>query len=143
MTTSNITSWPSFSDQEAEAAHAVIASNKVNYWTGQVGRKFEAEYAQWIGTSKAIALANGTLALDLALKSLGIGAGDEVIVPEPMYVTYVGFLGACGVTTVPVALDANDNFNINVDNIAAAITSKTKAILINSPHNPTGTIIEL
>ena len=88
-----------------------------------------------------IAIMSGTQAGLFATVMCLLTEGDEIIVPEPMYVTYVGFLGACGVTTVPVPLEADDNFNINVDNIAAAITSKTKAILINSPHNPTGAVI--
>ena len=72
--------WPSFTQEEADAASAVLLSNKVNYWTGQEGREFEREFAAFAGTEYAIAVANGTLALDLALRGLGIGPGDEVVV---------------------------------------------------------------
>jgi cystathionine beta-lyase/cystathionine gamma-synthase len=58
----------------------VLLSNKVNYWTGQECREFEKEFADFVGTQYAVALANGTVALDVALKALGIGAGDDVIV---------------------------------------------------------------
>ncbi|MEQ3636265.1 glycosyltransferase [Alcanivorax sp.] len=71
--------WPSFTEEEAEAVSRVLLSNKVNYWTGQEGREFEREFAAFAGTDYAVAVGNGTLALDLALKGLGIGAGDEVL----------------------------------------------------------------
>ena len=59
--------WPSFTEEEADAVRAVILSNKVNYWTGQETRSFEKEFAAWSGTEYAVALANGTVALDVAL----------------------------------------------------------------------------
>src|ERR1700680_2063774 len=71
--------WPYFEENEIEAAAAVLRSGKVNYWTGQEGRLFEAEFAQATGTKHAICVANGTLALELALHALGIGRGDEVM----------------------------------------------------------------
>ena len=72
--------WPSFTQAEADAVSKVLLSNKVNYWTGQECREFEKEFAQFAGTDYAVAVANGTVALDLALKALGIGQGDDVIV---------------------------------------------------------------
>ena len=74
--------WPSFSEEEVAAATRVLNSGKVNYWTGDEGKQFEAEFAAFAGCKYAIALANGTVALELALEALGIGAGDEVIVPS-------------------------------------------------------------
>ncbi|CAJ0894363.1 L-glutamine:2-deoxy-scyllo-inosose aminotransferase [Ralstonia mannitolilytica] len=82
MLNTSFSPWPSFTDEEAESVKRVLLSNKVNYWTGTECREFEKEFAQWAGTRYAVALANGTLALDVALKALGIGAGDEVIVTE-------------------------------------------------------------
>lgn len=70
-----------------------------------------------------------------------LSSGDEVIIPEPMYVTYPGFVGASGATLVPVSLDADDGFSLNVNLIAEAITPQTKAIISNSPNNPTGAVI--
>jgi len=72
--------WPSFSEEEANAVRDVLLSNKVNYWTGQECGEFEREFAVFADAEYAVALANGTVALDLALKALGIGAGDEVVV---------------------------------------------------------------
>ncbi|WP_257293439.1 DegT/DnrJ/EryC1/StrS family aminotransferase, partial [Endozoicomonas sp. YOMI1] len=72
--------WPSYTQEEADAVSRVVLSNKVNYWTGIESREFEREFAEYCGTNYAITLANGTLALDLALNALNIGGGDEVIV---------------------------------------------------------------
>ena len=69
--------WPSFSTEEFDAVRGVLATNRVNYWTGDHGRKFEKEFAAFAKTRYAIALANGTVALDAALIALDIGAGDE------------------------------------------------------------------
>ena len=73
-------SWPSYSQEEAEIAKQIILSNKVNYWTGSECRLFEKEFSKFTGSNYSIALANGTLALELALHALGIKKGDEVIV---------------------------------------------------------------
>src|SRR6185369_14597682 len=72
--------WPYFADDEINAAMACLQSVKVNYWTGTEGREFEKEFAAFTGCQYAIALANGTVALELALYAVGIGPGDEVIV---------------------------------------------------------------
>ncbi len=68
-----VPTWPVYASDEREAVDAVLASGKVNYWTGEQGRKFEAEYAQYLGVKHAIALANGTVALELALRSWASG----------------------------------------------------------------------
>ena len=73
-------SWPSFGPDEIEAVRAVLDSGRVNYWTGEEGRRFEEEYASSLGVAHAIGLANGTVALELPLRMWGIGPGDEVIV---------------------------------------------------------------
>ena len=76
MLNTNFTSWPSFSEEEANAVKNVLLSNKVNYWTGNECREFEKEFAVWSNSEYAIALGNGTLALDSALKALDIGFGN-------------------------------------------------------------------
>jgi dTDP-4-amino-4,6-dideoxygalactose transaminase len=120
--------WPSFSNEEAEAVADVIRSNRVNYWTGEVGRAFEREYAQWTGTSHAVALANGTLALDVALKALGIGPGDEVIVTPRTFIASISCVANAGAT--PVFADVNlDSGNIDAATIAARITERTRAVI--------------
>ncbi|MEI8434544.1 DegT/DnrJ/EryC1/StrS aminotransferase family protein [Sphingopyxis sp. CCNWLW253] len=119
--------WPSFSDEEVAAA-AVIASNKVNYWTGQEGRAFEREFAEWAGSARAVALANGTLALDVALKAMNIGPGDEVIVTPRTFIASASTVVSAGATPVFADVDA-DSGNISPATIAAVLTEKTKAII--------------
>ena len=69
--------WPSFTEEDAHAVSRVLLSNRVNYWTGTEGREFESEFAKWCNVPHAVALANGTLALELAFRALEIGEGDE------------------------------------------------------------------
>src|SRR5690606_1846405 len=104
MTTGTST-WPSFSDEEAEAVAAVLRSNRVNYWTGEIGRAFEREFAAFAGTTHAVALANGTLALDVALKALGIGPGDEVIVTPRTFIASISCVVNAGATPVFADVD--------------------------------------
>ena len=86
MLNTSFAPWPSFTNEEAELVKEVLLSNQVNYWTGHICRDFEQEFAAWVGTDFAIALANGTLALDLALKALRVGPGDEVIVTSRTFI---------------------------------------------------------
>ncbi|WP_251961931.1 DegT/DnrJ/EryC1/StrS aminotransferase family protein [Pseudomonas sp. Marseille-Q5299] len=120
--------WPSFSEEEADRVRDIILSNKVNYWTGQECRQFEHEFADWAGAKHAVAVANGTVALDLALHALGIGKGDEVIVTSRTFLASVSSIvnaGAC-----PVFADVNvDSQNIDAYTIKAVITPRTKAIV--------------
>jgi dTDP-4-amino-4,6-dideoxygalactose transaminase len=120
--------WPSFTPEEADAASRVLLSNKVNYWTGQECRAFEQEFAAWCGTRYAVALANGTLALDVALKALGIGAGDEVIVTPRTFIASISCVVNAG--AVPVFADVEaDSGNISAATIAKVLTPKTRAII--------------
>ena len=98
--------WPSFSEEEANAVRDVVLSNKVNYWTGQEGREFEKEFAAWSGTEYAIALMNGTVALDLALLALGVGEGDEVIVTPRTFLASASSIVNAG--AVPVFADVKN-----------------------------------
>jgi len=121
-------SWPSFTEEEADAVRAVILSNKVNYWTGQEARTFEKEFAQWSGTQFAVALANGTVALDLALKALGVGPGDEVVVTSRTFLASVSSIVNAG--AVPVFADVDpDSQNFTAETIRAVLTSRTKALI--------------
>lgn len=121
-------SWPSYSDEEVAAAAAVIASNKVNYWTGQEGRSFEREFADWSGSERAVALANGTLALDVALKAMNIGQGDEVIVTPRTFIASASTVVNAGAIPVFADVDA-DSGNISAGTIAAVLTDRTKAVI--------------
>jgi len=103
-------------------------SNKVNYWTGQECRRFEEEFAAWAGTNHAIALANGTVALDLALKGLGIGPGDEVVVTPRTFLASASCIVNAGASPVFADVDP-DSQNITVDTIRAVMTPRTRAVI--------------
>lgn len=120
--------WPSFSADEIQAATRVLESGKVNYWTGDEGRYFESEFAAFAGCKHAIALANGTVALELALYALDIGSGDEVVVASRTFIASA----SCAVMrgAVPVMADIDtDSQNITADAVRAALTPRTRAII--------------
>jgi dTDP-4-amino-4,6-dideoxygalactose transaminase len=128
MLNTPFSSWPSFSADEAEAIKEVLISNKVNYWTGTECREFEKEFADWCGTAYAVALANGTLALDVALKALGIGPGDEVVVTPRTFIASISCVVNAG--AVPVFADVEpESGNISARTIAAVLTPRTKAVV--------------
>ena len=124
----NFSPWPSFTKDEANAVERVLLSNKVNYWTGSECRDFENEFSVFVGSKYAIALANGTVALDLAFLAIGIDAGDEVIVTSRTFIASVSSIVNAG--AVPVFADVNrETQNIDTQTIEGLINRKTKAIL--------------
>jgi len=120
--------WPYFEADEIEAAASVLRSGKVNYWTGQEGRLFEAEFANAVGTKHAICLANGTVALELALQALGIGRGHEVITTPRTFIASASCVVMRGARPVCVDVDPESQ-NITAEAIRRAITPRTKAII--------------
>ncbi len=120
--------WPYFAADEIAAVASVLSSGKVNYWTGQEGRCFEEEFARFVGAKHAICLANGTVALELALYALGIGAGDEVITTSRTFIASASCVVARGARPVFVDVDENSQ-NITADTIRKAITPRSKAII--------------
>jgi dTDP-4-amino-4,6-dideoxygalactose transaminase len=128
MLNSPFAPWPSFTLEEADAVSRVLLSNKVNYWTGTECREFEKEFAVWCGAEHAVALANGTLALELALKVLGIGPGDEVVVTPRTFLASVSCVVTAGATPVFAEVDANSQ-NITAESIRAVLTPRTKAVI--------------
>lgn len=128
MLNTTFSPWPCFTDEEASAARDVILSNKVNYWTGQECREFEKEFADWVGTEYAIALANGTVALDVALQALDIGAGDEVIVTPRTFLASVSSIVNAGAIPVFAEVD-RESQNITAETIRAVLTPQTKGVI--------------
>lgn len=120
--------WPNFTEEEISAAARVLASNKVNYWTGDEGRQFESEFADFAGTQHAIAVANGTVALDLALHGLGIGPGDEVIVTSRSFMASASCIINAGARPVFADVDP-DSQNITAETIAPHLSARTRAII--------------
>ena len=128
MLNTKFSPWPSFSQEESTAISKVLLSNKVNYWTGQEGRSFEKEFADFSDCKHAIAVSNGTLALDLALKGLDIGVGDEVIVTSRTFLASASSIVTCGAKPVFADVDTNSQ-NITAETIRAVQTENTKAII--------------
>ncbi|GFO55070.1 aminotransferase [Geomonas sp. Red276] len=120
--------WPYFTPEEIAAATLPLASGKVNYWTGTEGREFEKEFAKAAGCSHAIALANGTLALELALYGLGIGPGDEVITTSRTFIASASCIVMRGATPVVADVDPVSQ-NVTADTIRPLINARTKAII--------------
>lgn len=124
----NISPWPQFELDEIAAATLTLSTGKVNYWTGELGRQFEVAYAKAVGKQYGVALSNGTVALELALRVLGIEAGDEVIVASRSYVASASCVLLVG--AVPIFADIDiDSGNISAETIKPLITAKTKAII--------------
>ncbi|MFM2615313.1 DegT/DnrJ/EryC1/StrS family aminotransferase [Vibrio campbellii] len=121
--------WPSFTQEEADAVSRVLLSNKVNYWTGNECREFEKEFAAWAGCEYAIALGNGTLALDVALKALGVGEGDEVITTPRTFLASASSIVTSGAAPVFADVDLNSQA-ITAESIQAVLTPKTKAVIV-------------
>lgn len=120
--------WPFYAEDEIQAVTDVLKSGKVNYWTGTIGREFEAAFAQYTGCHHAIALANGTLALELALYAIDIKTGDEVIVTPRTFLASASCVVMRG--GIPVFADIDPvSQNITAETIAKVITPKTKAII--------------
>ena len=120
--------WPYFAQDEIDAASEVLRSGKVNYWTGEEGRLFEIEFANYIGCRHAVALSNGTAALELALHALGIGPGDEVITTSRTFIASASCAAIRGAIPVFADIDA-DSQNITAESIARVATPKTRAII--------------
>ncbi|MDC1387331.1 aminotransferase class I/II-fold pyridoxal phosphate-dependent enzyme, partial [Candidatus Thioglobus sp.] len=125
MLNTQFSPWPSYTQEEADAIQSILLSNKVNYWTGNECKKFESEFASWAGSKYAIAMANGTVALDSAFKAMGLKSEDEIIVTSRTYIASVSSIVNSGAT--PIFADVNlDSQNISPESIRKKITPKTK-----------------
>lgn len=120
--------WPVFDDEQVAAVERVLRSGRVNYWTGKECRQFEEDYAAAIGVRHAIALANGTVALELALAALDIGPGDEVIVPSRTFIASASAAVMRGATPVVVDIDPTSQ-TLTAETIEAVLTPRTRAIV--------------
>ena len=128
MLNTALSPWPCYTDEETKAVSEVLASNRVNYWTGDLCREFERRFAEWTGSRRAVALANGTLALDVALKVLNVGPGDEVITTPRTFLASASCIVTAGATPVFADVDP-DTQNITADSVSEVLTSRTKAII--------------
>jgi len=122
-------SWPYHAEDEMTAVMQVLASGKTNYWTGNECREFEKEYAAYIDVPYAVAVMNGTVALEAALYAFGIGPGDEVITSCRTFIASASCIVMRGATPVIADVDLISQ-NITVDTIKPCITPRTKAIIV-------------
>jgi len=120
--------WPSFTGEEGDAVRRTLLSNRVNYWTGGECRLFEQEFAAWCGCRHAVAVANGTLALEASLRALGIGPGDEVVVTPRTFIASASCIVAVGATPVFADVD-RDSQNITAETVAAVLSPASKAVV--------------
>ena len=121
--------WPHFAEDEIEAAVKVLRSGRTNYRSGDEGEKFEREFAEFVGCKHGIALANGTLALELALYALDIGPGDEVITTARTFIASASAIVMRGATPVFADVDPNSQ-NLTAETIRTALTPRTKAVIL-------------
>ncbi|MDP0589868.1 MAG: DegT/DnrJ/EryC1/StrS aminotransferase family protein [Candidatus Endonucleobacter bathymodioli] len=128
MINTPFSSWPDFRKEEVDSVAKVLLSNKVNYWTGNEGREFEKEFARYCNTTYAVAVANGTVALDISLKALGIGHGDEVVVTPRTFIASVSAIVNAGATPIFAEVD-RETQNITACSIASVLTNKSRAII--------------
>lgn len=128
MLDTSFSPWPHYSAEEIKKVSSILKSGKVNYWTGTECKFFEDEFSSYIGAKYSIAVSNGTVALDLALKALNIGIDDEVIVPSRSYIASVSSVINSGAKPIFVDI-CRDSQNLDPKEIIKKITTKTKAIL--------------
>lgn len=121
--------WPYFDDEQIQAAVRVLQSGQVNYWTGSEVQLFEKEFASHIGVDHAVAVANGTVALELALLSLGICEGDEVVVPSRTFIATASAVARIGAVPVVADIDIRSQA-VTVNTIKQVCTHRTKAIIV-------------
>lgn len=121
-------SWPVFAADEQEAVIAALSSGRVNYWTGDQARKFEQEYASALGLRHAIALMNGTVALELPLRMWDIGPGDEVVVTPRSFIASISCVVLQGARPVFADVD-RDSGNLTAESIERVLTSRTRAVI--------------
>ena len=125
MSVVEIPPWPVYEDDERQAVERVLSSGKTNYWSGEEGMLFEQEFASWCGAKHGLCVFNGTVALEIALKSVGIQQGDEVIVTPRSFLASAASVAAIG--AVPVFADIDfDSGNITAETIAKVITTRTR-----------------
>ncbi len=128
MINTQFSSWPNFTKEESDKVSEVLLSNCVNYWTGNEGQLFEQEFADYCGVPHAIAVSNGTVALELALRALDVGDGDEVIVTPRTFIASVSCIIAVGATPIFADIDPISQ-NFTAQSIEKVLSPQTKAVI--------------
>ncbi|PKQ29342.1 MAG: aminotransferase [Actinobacteria bacterium HGW-Actinobacteria-10] len=127
--TTPLPGWPHFDQDEIDAVDTVLRSGRVNYWTGTEAREFEREFAEFTGRKHAVAVANGTVALELALVALGVGTGDEVVVASRTFIATASAVVMRG--GIPVCADVDRTSGcVTADSIREVLTERTRAVIV-------------
>ena len=121
--------WPVFNEKMIHSVNEILKSGKVNQWTNPKVNEFERKFSTFIDCNYAVAVFNGTVALELCLKTLGLKRGDEVIVTPRSFIASASCCAWYGIIPVFVDVDRNSQ-NITLKNIIKAITKKTKAVIL-------------
>ena len=125
----NFPVWPQFEQDEIDLVVKILQSGKTNTWVGEHVKKFDSEFADYITMPHALAVCNGTLALELALSCLEISSKDDVIIPSKSYIATASSVVMMGANPIFADIDINTN-NITLDSIKKSITDKTKCIIV-------------
>ena len=120
--------YPIFSNQSLKRVQNVLKSGKVNYWTGKECEKFEREFSEYVGNKYAVTVSNGSVALEIALKTLNLKKGDNVIVTPRSFIISASCVINSGL--IPQFADVDNNGNLNIDGISKAYNKKVKAIIL-------------
>ena len=102
-----------------------------------IARRHQQRSGQQVDADDVVVLSGAQCALFSVVQCV-LNPGDEVIVAEPMYVTYEAVFGACGAVVIPVPVRSENGFRVLPEDVAARITPRTRALALNSPHNPSG-----
>ncbi len=128
IATSPFPPWPQFNEKSYSDIIEPLKSGKVNYWTGPKGMEFEKAWANWIGSNFGISCTNGTAALHIAVSGMGIGPGDEVIVPSYSFIASSFAIVQAG--AIPVFCDVSEDHTIDPSKIESLISERTKAVIV-------------
>jgi len=120
--------WPQFTRKTEQRVIEVLRSGRINYWTGDEGRCFEREFAEYLGVRNAISVGGGTAALQIALEALGVGKGDDVVVTPYSFRSSATCAALAGAN--PVFADVGPDHMLTAETIAAALTPRTKAVVV-------------
>ena len=120
--------WPQFDPKTKQDMADAMDSGLVSYWTGKKGMEFEEKFRQWSGATMAVSCSCGTAALHIGISCLGIGPGDEVLVPSYSFIASSYAIVQAG--AIPVFCDVTPDHTIDPDDIERKITDRTKGIVV-------------
>jgi dTDP-4-amino-4,6-dideoxygalactose transaminase len=119
---------PFYSNKSIQKIGPMLKSGKVNYWSGNEGKKFEKEFSNYLGNKYSVGLSNGSVALEIALKALKLKKHDQIIVTPRSFI--ISASCAINLGLKPIFADVDDNGNLYIEGIKKAYNNKVKAIIV-------------